>query len=305
MYSLGLKPMFKHILVPLDGSRLAEAALPVAASLARTFNASVTLLHVIESEAPEQVHSERHLTAAGEAETYLAETASKAFDTDHKVEWHVHTAAVDNVPASLVEHAEELKPDLMIMCAHGGGRFRDRLFGNIAQQVISHGVTPVLMLQPDKPTDEPFQLKKILLPLDDTSKHDQSLPYARDLAGLYQAEIYMLTVIPTLGTLPGEEAASGSLLPSTTTAMLDIEQETAREHIQTHLDELRQSGFDANAEIARGEPAVIITDTANRIAADLIILSTHRRAGLGAFWARSVTPMVARRSKIPLLLIPL
>jgi nucleotide-binding universal stress UspA family protein len=43
---------------------------------------------------------------------------------------------------------------------------------------------------------------------------------------------------------------------------------------------------------------------ADRLQADLIILSTHRRAGLGAFWARSVTPMVARKSKTPLLLIP-
>jgi len=297
--------MFKHILVPLDGSKLAEAALPVAASLARTLDGSVTLLHVIESDAPEQVHSERHLTAPGEAESYLAETASRAFEAGIKVDWHVHTAAVNNVPASLVEHAEELKPDLMVMCSHGGGRIRDVFFGNIAQQVISRGVLPVMMIHPDKSTDEPFQVKKILIPLDDTSKHDQSLPYARELAGHYQAEIYMLTVIPTLKTLPGEEAATGSLLPSTTKAMLNIEEETAKEHLQTHLEELSQTGFEAKAETARGDPAATISETANRIDADLIILSTHRRAGLGAFWARSVTPMVARRSKIPLLLIPL
>jgi nucleotide-binding universal stress UspA family protein len=297
--------MFKHILVPLDGSKLAEAALPVAASLARMLKASVMLLHVIESDAPQQVHSERHLTAPGEAETYLAETASRAFETGIKVEWHVHTAAVNNVPASLVEHAEELKPDLMIMCAHGSGRMRDTLFGNIAQQVISRGVTPVLMLQPEKPPDEPFQLKKILVPLDDKSIHDQSLSYARDLAGRFKAEIYMLTIIPTLKTLPGEEAATGNLLPSTTAVMLDIEQETAKDHLQFHLDELSQAGLEVNAEVARGDPAATISETAGRIEADLIILSTHRRAGLGAFWARSVTPMVARRSKIPLLLIPL
>jgi nucleotide-binding universal stress UspA family protein len=297
--------MFKHILVPLDGSKLAEAALPVAASLARTLKASVTLLHVIESDAPEQVHSERHLTAPGEAEAYLAETASRAIEEGIKIEWHVHTAAVNNVPASLVEHAEELKPDLMVMCSHGGGRMRDVFFGNIAQQVISRGVIPVLMLHPEKPSDEPFQLKKILVPLDDESIHDQSLPYARDLAGRYQAEIYLLTVIPTLGTLAGEEAAAGSLLPTTTIAMLDIEEETAKEHLQTHLDELSQAGFDVNAEVARGDPAATITETANRTEADLIILSTHRRAGLDAFWAGSVTPKVARSSKIPLLLIPL
>lgn len=295
--------MFKHILVPLDGSKLAEAALPVAASLARTLDGSVTLLHVIESDAPEQVHSERHLTAPGEAEAYLSEMASR--EAGIKIDWHVHTAAVNNVPASLAEHAEELKPDLMVMCSHGGGRMRDIFFGNIAQQVISRGVIPVLMLHPEKLSDEPFQLKKILVPLDDESIHDQSLSYASDLAGLYQAEIYLLTVIPTLTTLPGEEAATGSLLPSTTAVILDIEQETAKEHLQFHLDEFSQAGYDVKAEIARGDPAATISETAHRTAADLIILSTHRRAGLGAFWEGSVTPKVARKSKIPLLLIPI
>ena len=44
--------MYKHLLVPLDGSRLAEAALPAAFGLARKLNADVTLLHVIERRAP-------------------------------------------------------------------------------------------------------------------------------------------------------------------------------------------------------------------------------------------------------------
>ena len=59
--------MFKHILVPLDGSSLAEAALPAAVSLAHTFKAPVTLLHVIEQDAPTEIHQYRHLTEAGEA----------------------------------------------------------------------------------------------------------------------------------------------------------------------------------------------------------------------------------------------
>ena len=50
--------MFKHILVPLDGSRLAESALAMAASLARKFDASLTLIHVIEKDAPSEIHSE-------------------------------------------------------------------------------------------------------------------------------------------------------------------------------------------------------------------------------------------------------
>ena len=71
--------MFKHILVPLDGSKLAEAALPAAVSLAKTFKAPVTLLHIIEQDAPEEIHRDRHLTEASEAEAYLAKIAKRIF----------------------------------------------------------------------------------------------------------------------------------------------------------------------------------------------------------------------------------
>src|SRR5450830_595606 len=85
--------MFKHILVPLDGSKLAESALPVAASLAKTLKAPVTLLHVIEQGAPEEVHRDRHLTDSAEAEAYLSGIAQSDFPPKTKVDWHVHTAA--------------------------------------------------------------------------------------------------------------------------------------------------------------------------------------------------------------------
>jgi nucleotide-binding universal stress UspA family protein len=55
--------MFKHILVPLDGSKLAEAAIPAAASLAQTLEAPVTLLHLIEQDAPQEIHRDHHLTS--------------------------------------------------------------------------------------------------------------------------------------------------------------------------------------------------------------------------------------------------
>ena len=59
--------MFKHILVPLDGSMLAQAALPAAAYLSGKFNASVTLVHIIEKNAPREIHGQPHLRDAAEA----------------------------------------------------------------------------------------------------------------------------------------------------------------------------------------------------------------------------------------------
>jgi nucleotide-binding universal stress UspA family protein len=298
--------MYKSILVPLDGSKLAEAVLPAAASLTEKLSAPVTLLHIIEQEAPTEVHKEHHLTQPDEANAYLQEVAKRAFPANAKVDWHVHTAAVKDVPGSIVEHAtKELKPDLIIMCTHGRSGVRDLLYGNIAQQVVALGITPLLLIKPKPGAAASFQLDKIIVPLDIGPVHDDSLPATRELARAYNSSIHLLTVIPTFGTIAGEEAAASSLLPVTTSALLDINADNAEEDLQAHLDELRKAGFQVTAEVARGDPATKIVNTSEKMGADLIVLTTHRKAGASAFWARSVAPKVANRSNIPILLIPL
>ena len=297
--------MFKSILLPLDGSQLAEAGLPAAVSLAEKLNIPVTLLHVIEQNAPEAVHHERHLTRLEEAETYLQELAEQSFPAGIKVDWHVHSTEVKDVAASIVEHTSEFEPGLIVMCAHGRSGIRDMLFGRIAQQVLAKSSTPMLLLQPMTSQQKPFKLRRILLPLDSESIHDDSLPIAKELAKVYDSQLCLLCVIPTFSTLRGNEAATSTILPATTNALLDIKEEHAKEHLQGHLNEFVGEGFRTSAEIARGDPTQTIVNVAERSQADLIVLSTHRRAGIDAFWARSVSPNVARRTRIPLLLIPL
>jgi nucleotide-binding universal stress UspA family protein len=298
--------MFKNILVPLDGSKLAEMALPPVASLAQAFGARVTLLHVIEKDAPQTIHHEHHLTQADEAGDYLKQVAAQSFPPGTPVATHVHTAAVQDVAASIIHHAsEEFSPDLIAMCAHGSGGFRDLMFGPIAQQVVAGGETALLLLRPRRVEIRPFVLRRVLVPLDSESIHDEILCFAWELAKAYGAELYLLTVIPTYGTLSGEKAAVGSLLPATATALLDIQAETAKEHLQTHLNELLAAGYDANAEVGRGDPTEVIVATATRIGADLILLGTHRKVGMKAFWARSVAPNVVRKTHLPSLLVPI
>lgn len=296
--------MFKHILVPLDGSHLAEAALAPAARIAGTLGTPVTLIHILERDAPREVHKDRHLTQADEAQVYLREVAASAFPSTVKVETHVHHATAADVAQSIVEHTrEEFAPDLIVMCTHGTSGVRGLLFGSIAQQVVAQGTTPLLLVRPT--TAGTFQLKKICVPLDSESVHDNGLPLSEELARAFDAELFLLSVIPTFGTLAGEQSATGNLLPVTTAALLEIQEENAREHFQEHLDVLRGAGLCASAEVARGDPASVIVKSAEKAGADLIVLSTHRRAGMGAFWARSVAPKVANRSSLPLLLIPL
>jgi nucleotide-binding universal stress UspA family protein len=297
--------MFKHILVPLDGSTLAEAALPAAVSLARSFKAPVTLLHVIEQDAPAEIHQDRHLTKAGEAEAYLSEVAGRFFPPKIKVNLHVHTAPVEDVARSIVDHSsDEIQPELIILCSHGNSGMHDLVFGNIAQEVAAASGTPVLLIKPDEIVSK-FKLQHILVPLDNESVHDKALPVAEELAKAYKAELNLLCVIPTLGTLSGEQAAVSNMLPSAAAAYLDIAEEMALDHFQRHLNLFKRKDLPATAEIARGDPAAVIAKTAEKIGADLIVFGTHGRAGLDAFWNRSVAASVARKTQTPILLLPL
>lgn len=294
--------MFKNILVPLDGSNLSEASLAPTAYLAKTLESQITLLHIVEQDAPTQVHKERHLTRPDEASAYLKEVAERAFPTKIKVKRHVHTEAVSDVARSIVDHAPELKPDLIVICTHGRSGMRDLLYGSIAQQVVALGTIPILAIKSKIPS---FALKKILLPLDPDSMHDNSLGMAESLAKVFKAELHLLSVVPTLSTLGDEQAAAGNIMPVTTQAYLDLKVENTKKDLQTHIEALHKGHLKAFAEVARGDPASSIVKAAENTSIDLIILSTHRRKGMGAFWARSVAPKVAQKTKTPLLLIPL
>lgn len=297
--------MFKNILVPLDGSKLAEAALPVAVTLAENLSAPVTLLHVIEQDAPSEVHNDRHLTDPQEAQKYLDELRGSSFPSDVKVETHIHSAPVKDVPDSLLAHAtQEFQQDLILLSSHGKSGLHEILFGNIAQQVAAAGQTPVMLIKPGH-VDDPFTIKRILVPLDNESIHDLALPYAVTLSRAFQAQIDLVCVIPTLGTDSGTHAAAGSLLPATAMAYLDIAEEIAQEHFQEHLDEFAKDHLPASAQIVRGDPVAMIVKLAEELASDLILLGTHGRVGLDAFWNRSVSAGVAKKSDKPLLLVPL
>jgi nucleotide-binding universal stress UspA family protein len=293
--------MLKNILVPLDGSHLAEAALPAAIFLSKALGAPVTLLHIIEQDASHEVHRDRHLTDPTAAEAYLKEVAQRF---EARAETHVHTAPVADVARSIIDHAaKEFQPDLVILTSHGDSGMHNLFFGSIAQQVAAAGGIPVLLIKPQAAS--PFSLQRILVPLDNESIHDTVLPLTQELAKACSAQLDLLCVIPTRDTDSGEHAAAGIMLPMTAAAYLDIAEEIAVEHFQAHLDEFKKVGLPATAEIARGDPAPVITKTAERISADLIVFGTHGRAGLDAFWNRSVAATVARGTNIPLLLIPI
>ncbi len=297
--------MFKHLLVPLDGSHLAETALPAAAFFAQALNASVTLVHIIERNAPKEVHSDHHITEADEALVYLGEVAGRSFAKTTAVQTHVHTTQESDVARSIVEHSQEMAPDLVILCTHGRSGMRDLLFGNIAQQVIAFGKTPVLLIRPGlMASTEQFACHKVLLPLDGDPEHEQGIALAAALCQAIGAELHLLMVVPTYGTLTGQEATTSRLMPGATSVMLEMAELGAEDYLKGILAGLQSTGLVLTAEVMRGEPVNVIEETAEAVKADLIVLGTHGKAGTEAFWSGSVAPKVSGRSRVPLLLVP-
>jgi nucleotide-binding universal stress UspA family protein len=296
--------MLKHLLIPLDGTSMAEAVLPVAASLAEKAGARVTLLHVLERGAPATVHGAGHLRTARQAEEYLEQVASRSFPTTLRVTRHVHEREVADVAHSVVDHADEMRPDLVVMLAHGAGRWRDWISGNMAQQVVHLGVTPVLFLRQGADGQVAFPFHSILVPLDGRSAHEQGLPAAAALAQLCDAGLRLLTVVPTADVLSGTAAAVGSLLPESTRKQLDFAERDAAEYLGEHIRRLGTEGISATACVTRGDPAVLIAETAGKLAADLVVLGTHGRAGTQAFWEGSMAQRLLRKISASFLLAP-
>ena len=116
--------MYQRLLVPLDGSRLAEAVLPLIGWLAPACQAMVVLLHVIERGAPATVHGEHHLQTTEEAAAYLRGQAERLRAHGIVVETHVHEVPEGDVARSIAAHAQEERADLIVLCTHGSGGIR-------------------------------------------------------------------------------------------------------------------------------------------------------------------------------------
>lgn len=294
--------MFKHILVPLDGSHLAEAVLPAVTYLAENMKAKVTLLHVIEKDAPQQIHGEKHLTDEKDASVYLAGVAEKYFPEQIQVEWHVHALEVKDISEGLVDHIDELHPDLIVMCSHGHGGMRDWMVGSVAQQIIATGKIPVLLYKPDDQEQISGRFCHVLVALDGNPEHEQGLPLAVEMAKGCDSDLNLITVIHSFTSLPGERAAAGHLLPVSTVAMLDMLEEEAVRYLKEVAGPIK--GLKITISVERGEPVEKILATVEKLGSDLLVLGTHGKSGLGAFWAGSVGAKIINQSHTPMLLVP-
>jgi nucleotide-binding universal stress UspA family protein len=292
--------MIKRILVPLDGSQMAESILPLVVALAQCTSATVILLHIIEDRPPRSVHGEPHLTTVPESERYLQELSARLLP-DIKVEHHVHDVEENDVALSVAAHAGELQVDVIALCTHGRSGPRRVVWGSIAQQVLKRADVPVLIARPDMQV--PIRLTLLLLALDGTVAAEVALPMTLELATACGSHIEVVRVVPTAGTLAGDEAAVARLVPSATDAALNLEAVASATYLVEVLARLSDAGATASPQILRGDPAQMVAEAARKSDASIIVVATHGRSGLGALWTGSVGANLVSSCDRPLLLV--
>lgn len=145
--------MFKKILVPLDGSSMAEAVLPLVRSLALAYQAEVLLIQITEPLRP-AVYPQgvellepvlRELRA--EANAYVHHTATTL--TDLGINAHAETFDAVDIAHAILNYAEEKGVDLMALSTHGLSGIGRWLLGSVADKVTHSAKVPVLLVRPE------------------------------------------------------------------------------------------------------------------------------------------------------------
>ncbi len=294
----------ERILVPLDGSALAEAVLVLAAELATLLDAELALLHVVERDAPTRIHGEPHLHRSGDALRYLDAAAESLRGRGARVVTHVHEPAIGDVAAAIAQHATELGAGLILLCTHGSGGLRDLLLGSIAQQTLRLATTPVLVVRPGDPAPV-LSCERWIVALDPVVHGPGALPLTTTLARTCGARLHLLTVVPTRASLPPERGAPAIFSPSATADVLEMEADDARRYMETLVETLRAEGIESIAEVRRGSATHETLDVVARQQVGLLVIATHGKAGVPGVLSGSFAAAVVPRVSAPVLLVPL
>ncbi len=291
---------FHRILVPLDGSGLAESVLPLTKLLADKMGSEITLLHIIEQKARASVHGEPHLTTSLGADNYLDEVAGR-LGGNVRIKSHVHGTEEQDVAVSIASHAMELDADLIALCTHGRSDPRRVVFGSIAQQVLRRVQVPVLLVRPESSTPE--RLQTILVPLDGSHEGEYAYPVATAIARACQANLHMVRIVPTVASMKGDNQAAARLTPITAAAALDVEEFEAQSYLAKQVEQMASEGIQASAQVLRGDVVQAIAEVAVTRNTDLTVMATHGRSGLGTFWIGSVAAGLVNKLHQPLILV--
>jgi nucleotide-binding universal stress UspA family protein len=295
--------MYSRLLIPLDGSKPAEQALPYARCLAKALSVPVELLEAIDSESlqgsayPEQGRYFDTLLAEKKASSrnYL-DTIAASFDGA------AVTSTVQSGKAAdlIIDKAAGDRDALIMMATHGRSGIQRWIIGSVADKVL-HGSTNHLLLihaTENGNTEGEASLKKVIVPLDGSPLAEKVLPHVVELAKTMRIDVTLLRAYALPPAISPEEYGvySGELINQ-------LESE-AKNYLEEKARELRQEGVPSVASILElGYGAEKIIEVARKTPDNFIAICTHGRSGFKRLVLGSVTERVTRHSGDPVLVI--
>lgn len=300
--------MFRRILVPLDGSRFAEHALPHAVALARRARAVLELVSVTTPP-----FSSTHLRgvrlyddelvrqSATVHHEYVAACARRVRDASGLS--CEDLVLVGPVLERLVEHVAAAGVDLVVMTTHGGGSPATSWLGSVSDRMVREATVPLLLVRPSAETDvlghDPA-LRRILVPCDGSLASRRVLSQAVQLAELCRASLVLFGAV-TSGAAGGYDplAAASPFVER----VLEEEARHLRDALEALAGEARNRQLEVTVLVERHpHAATAIIEVAARVGADVVAMATHGRGGVRRLLLGSVADKVLRTATIPVLL---
>lgn len=282
--------MIRSVVVPLDGSELAEAALPYGRALSERFGAKLYLVRVVDIDAPAEI--------AAEARDYLARVARQlGGETDITVRY-------GDPAAEIIDFVLELDDPAIAMTTHGRSGIGRWLFGSVADRVVRGAGAPVLLIRSSMPQREPGVVRSILVPVDGSALPEAAIPYASELARRFDATIHLVRVAETpeiysLLSVPAGAPTSADVLNQLAQQLV----EAATSYVQELGERLRGEGLRVETHVLEGiAPEQLLAFERER-QPDLVVMATHGRSGFSRVVFGSVAERLLREGTVPLLLI--
>lgn len=297
--------MYDRILLPVDGSETATRAARCGLALARVYDATVDVLHVVETGLLRLARNTREEASLRERGEEILD-AIEAVAAEHGQSVTARKAS-GKPSVEITEYAVERDVDLIVLGRRGRTGVGERLLGGVTEQVLHYSPAPVLVV-PDggdggDGTDERWRFERVLLPTDGSANAEAAVDHAVSVARRYGAEIHVLNVVD-LQTAAGLFHAGGFTREEK--AYLES---IGREAVDRTVERIETADPDAAFESAVVQTAEL-AGVSGEIRAyvgdhdvDLVVLGSHGRSNLRRQLLGSVASNVLRTVDVPVLVV--
>jgi nucleotide-binding universal stress UspA family protein len=272
--------MLEHILLPLDGSALAERVLPHAVALTKAFGSKLTLLRVVYQDEEQNTHGMVNpmdwQMRKTEAESYL-KSVQKRLD---EIEIDTEAEIIEGKPAhQIIDYAKQNAVSLIIMSSHGSSGVSEWNINSTVQKVLLRALVPVMIIRAYQDPHEGLTgltYNKLLLPLDGSKRAECILPLAESISNVQSSKIVLTHII--------EEPCLPCQTPLSEDEKSVIERlnEINLKESQKYLDQIKEHLNIENVETiinSSQKPTLALHDIIDREQIDLVLLSAHGYSG--------------------------